>query len=445
MSIKYNFLMNDDITENLINLIEDENYTLRNFVFDLIIEPDFLFEEFYISDDKLDEVLVTFVNNNQSCFLGFDPNSEDIPNEFLISLNKQYPKLKKIQDNKYKYVKQLIKATHGITPHQNLFLNLTPIINQTNVLSDVSRNFNFQLNSVLPIMEIMNMQTKMVNSLVVSPFENFVKMLPPTDLVEKITLMNETLNTIHASFNFINWNQINVLANSVLQAIANIHFNFIIIAKSKFSIRLYEYVCESEDDELKSIFSLDFIRKIVFNDWWIIPTFDKGYYEKLSRKEGEVFNQLFLNDYYDDPNLIKEKVDNWNLSDIRKKIIDQAIFNYKHENYETAVIILVLQIEGILREGLGEGKYFSDLRKSLESKLNQSHSDDSWTMFLIKSNICFIYEILWPLDYSVDFNEDVGEVNRNIIAHTGVVEANKLVAIRLIFIIDTLMYIFENL
>ena len=38
----------------------------------------------------------------------------------------------------------------------------------------------------------------------------------------------------------------------------------------------------STDDELKSIFTLDFIRKIVFNDWWIIPTFDKGYYEYLS-------------------------------------------------------------------------------------------------------------------------------------------------------------------
>ena len=146
--------------------------------------------------------------------------------------------------------------------------------------------------------------------------------------------MNETLDRIHASFNFINWNQINVLANSALQVMANIKFNLIIIAKDKFSIRLYTYVCESGDDELKSIFTLDFIRKIVFNDWWIIPTFDKGYYKELSRVDSEVFNQLFLNDYYDNPNLIKEKVDKWNLSEIRKKVIDQAIFNYMYGNYE---------------------------------------------------------------------------------------------------------------
>lgn len=443
MEVEYNFFINDAVNENIIRLIEDENYSLRNFVFDLIVEPNFSFEEFHISDDDLEGVLVDFANNNKSCFLGFDYNSDDIPNEFLTSLTNQYNKLKKMQDKEYEHVeKQLTKATQSINLPQNLFLNLNPIIYQNNAILDISWNFNFQLNSVLPAVEI---QTKIANSFVVSPLENFVKMLPPIDLIEKITLMNETLNRIHASFNFINWNQINALTNSTLQAIANFNINLIIIEKSQFSIRLYEYVCESADDELKSIFTLDFIRKIVFNDWWIIPTFDKGYYEDLSRNDGDVFNQLFLNDYYDNPNLIKEMVDNWNLSGIRKKVIDQAIFNYMHGNYETVVIILVLQLEGILREGLGEDKSFSNLRKSLESKLNQSHSNDSWKMFLIKSNICFIYEILWPLDSRLDFKEDIGEVNRNIIAHTGVVEANQLAAIRLIFIIDTLMYIFENL
>ena len=112
MDIKYNFLMNDEINENLINLIEDEKYTLRNFVFDLIIEPDFSFEEFHITDDELDEVLINFVNNNKSCFLGFNSNSNDIPNEFLTSLNKQYTKLKKIHDDEYEHVKkQLVKVT----------------------------------------------------------------------------------------------------------------------------------------------------------------------------------------------------------------------------------------------------------------------------------------------------------------------------------------------
>ena len=40
MCIDYNFTMNEEICENLVNLIENPEYTLKNFVYDLIIEPD---------------------------------------------------------------------------------------------------------------------------------------------------------------------------------------------------------------------------------------------------------------------------------------------------------------------------------------------------------------------------------------------------------------------
>ena len=156
-------------------------------------------------------------------------------------------------------------------------------------------------------------------------------------------------------------------------------------------------------------------------------------------------NQFFLNNYYDDPNLIIEKVNGWRLSDIRRTIIEQTIFNYMHGKYEAAVIILTLQLEGILRDELGVNKMFGGLRKSLENKLNQCTNDDPWEKFLNKVNIMFISEILKPLDDDIDFKEDIGQVNRNGIAHTGVVDANQIVALRLIFIIDTLIYITENL
>ena len=38
---------------------------------------------------------------------------------------------------------------------------------------------------MLPAIELINAQNRIVNSLVVNPFENFVKMLPPINLIEK--------------------------------------------------------------------------------------------------------------------------------------------------------------------------------------------------------------------------------------------------------------------
>ena len=298
---------------------------------------------------------------------------------------------------------------------------------------------------------IINQATKMMNlqSQMLAPFisqvDLFVKMMPPIDLIKKLTLTTDALTRVHESFNLINWNQINLIANATMQTFANLNLNLIIIEKEIFARELYSCVCESDDDWIKSVFSLDFIRRIVFDDWWIIPTIDKEYYEELSKSDDENFNQFFLNNYYDNPNLIIKKVNGWRLSDIRRTVIEQAIFNYMHGKYEAAVIILTLQLEGILRDELGVDKMFGGLRKSLENKLNQCTNDDSWKKFLNKVNVKFISEILKPLDDNIDFKEDIGLVNRNGIAHTGVVDANQIVALRLIFIIDTLIYITKNL
>ncbi len=432
MDIDYNFTMNEEISDNLVNLIENPDYTLKNFVYDLIIGPAYSFNEFFISDDELNEVLLKFVENNALYFPKFNTKTNNVQEEFLNSFKEHYTTLKK------EHEKQIMIATNNI-----------PFDLINNSLNDFMRVSD----QVMRIYDspIINQATKMMNlqSQMLAPFisqvDLFVKMMPPIDLIKKLTLTTDALTRVHESFNLINWNQINLIANATMQTFANLNLNLIIIEKEIFARELYSCVCESDDDWIKSVFSLDFIRRIVFDDWWIIPTIDKEYYEELSKSDDENFNQFFLNNYYDNPNLIIKKVNGWRLSDIRRTVIEQAIFNYMHGKYEAAVIILTLQLEGILRDELGVDKMFGGLRKSLENKLNQCTNDDSWKKFLNKVNVKFISEILKPLDDNIDFKEDIGLVNRNGIAHTGVVDANQIVALRLIFIIDTLIYITKNL
>ena len=432
MGIDYNFTMNEEIGENLVNLIENPEYTLKNFVYDLIIEPDFSFNEFFISDDELNEVLLKFVENNKLYFPKFNTKTNNVQEEFLKSFEEHYTTLKK------EHEKQIMIATNNI-PFDLINNSLNDFMR---VSDQVMRIYDSPI--INQAVEMMSLQSQMIAPFI-SQVDLFVKMMPPIDLIKKLTLTNDALTRVHESFNLINWNQINLIANTAMQTFANINLNLIIIEKEIFARELYSCVCESDDDWIKSVFTLDFIRRIVFDDWWIIPTIDKEYYEELSKSDDENFNQFFLNHYYDNPNLIIEKVNGWRLSDIRRTVIEQAIFNYMNGKYEAAVIILTLQLEGILRDELGVNKMFGGLRKSLESKLNQCTNEDSWKKFLNKVNIKFIYEILKPLDEDIDFKEDIGQVNRNGIAHTGVVDANQIVALRLIFIIDTLIYITENL
>ncbi len=428
MDIDYNFTMNDEIGENLVNLIENPDYTLKNFVYDLIIEPDYSFKEFLISDDELNEVLLKFVENNEWYFPKFNTKTNNVQKEFLNSFEEHYITLKK------EHEKQIMITMNNI-PIDLINNSLNDFIR---VSDQVMRIYDSPI--INQTIEMMSLQSQML-----SQFDLFVKTMPPIDLIKKLTLTSEALTRVHESFNLINWNQINLIANTAMQTLANINLNLIIIEKGSFVRELYSYVCESDDDWIKSVFTLDFIRKIVFNDWWIIPTIDKEYYEELSKMDDENFNQFFLNHYYDDPNLIIEKVNGWRLSDIRRTVIEQAIFNYMNGKYEAAVIILTLQLEGILKDELGVNKMFGGLRKSLENKLNQYTNEDSWKKFLNNANIKFISEILKPLGDKINFKEDIGQVNRNGIAHTGVVDANQIVALRLIFIIDTLIYITENL
>ena len=280
MEIDYNFTMNEEIDENLINIIENKVYSLKNFVYDLIIDPDYSFNEFFISDDELNEVLLKFIENNKLYFPKFNTKTNNIQEEFLNSFKEHYTTLKK------EHEKQIMIVTNNI-----------PFDLINNSLNDFMRVSD----QIMRIYDspIINQATKMMSlqSQMLAPFisqvDLFVKMMPPIDLIKKLTLTTDALTRVHESFNLINWNQINLIANTAMQTFANINLNLIIIEKEIFARELYSCVCESDDDWIKSVFSLDFIRRIVFDDWWIIPTIDKEYYEELSKSDDENFNQLF--------------------------------------------------------------------------------------------------------------------------------------------------------
>ena len=89
MDIDYNFTMNEEISDNLVNLIENPDYTLKNFVYDLIIDPAYSFNEFFISDDKLNEVLLKFVENNELYFPKFNTKTNNVQEEFLNSFKEK--------------------------------------------------------------------------------------------------------------------------------------------------------------------------------------------------------------------------------------------------------------------------------------------------------------------------------------------------------------------
>lgn len=327
----------------------------------------------------------------------------------------------------------------------------TGILAQYEAIESINNDINALTNSLAPIIEMTNRHEKIWENATllyqsINPFETFIKLMPPIDLIEKYTLTQSSLIQIHNSFNIIDWNLLNSNLNSILYSINHIHFDLILTNKKIVAKIIYEYVCEINDEEISSVFSYEFILKIIMDDWWIIPTFDLEYYKRLSKMDGN-FNQSFLNEFYDNPTLIKDMVMKWDMTSImRRKIINQALFNYMEGNYEICVIVLVLQIEGIMKEKISHKKSFRKLRSSLEQKLiNNASNNDPWNTFLNKANIDYIWNVLKPLGKHMDLKEEKGRVNRNVIAHTGVVEANQLIAMRLFFIIDTLMYILETI
>ena len=343
--------------------------------------------------------------------------------------------------------RRLEKTTENIVIPQLEIPDMTKALDNFVLMNNA---LNSIPNSLIPIIEMTNRYNKIIDDVTkayqsLNPIEIFIKTMPPIDLIERISLTQSTLQQIHNSFNLIDWTALNITLNKILLSISTFPFDLIITDKEIHAKLLYQYVCEVNDEELISVFTYDFILRIIKEDWWIIPTFDLEYYKKISKNMEGSLNQSFLNEFYDDPNLIKEMVLNWNItSDLRRTIINQALFNYIEGHYEICVLTLVLQIEGIMKEKINYNKSSGKLRASLEQKLIEKTTNDPWNRFLNKCNIEYIWNVLYPIDDEINFKEDIGIVNRNEIAHMGIVEADQLIAMRLFFIIDTLIYIFES-
>ena len=251
---------------------------------------------------------------------------------------------------------------------------------------------------------------------------------------------------IYDSINKVNWNEV---YNSLSQSLISLKYPFIniFLQPDEFTNTLHEHVKKIDDDELNEIFTIHFLKKIT-RDWWIFPRFSLEDYKEISKiKDINSYNNAVLNEFYFNPELIEDLISNWNVdNENRKTIIEQAYFNYKHGKFETCVILLMLQIEGIMKEKIDFDKKDSDLRIKIQKTLNKkSDSDDAWESFLNKANAEFILRIVKPLYDDVDFEYDMGDIKRHEIAHVGVVETSQMGAMRLFLILDTVIYILEDL
>ena len=278
--------------------------------------------------------------------------------------------------------------------------------------------------------------------------ESLQKMNSPTpfDILYDKTIAEEDYWTIYEELNNIDWKD--TISDSIIPSIGDLQIDFVTKNPEIFSLRLSEHV--EECSELKSVFTKAFLDEIT-KEWWIFPRFSLDDYKELYDdfiQTGELDIDVLF-DYYIKPEYIYNLLDDWNFEDEnRQKVIMQAIDNYYVGNYEISVVTLLLQVEGLLRDKFRlKTRHVGKLREKLENELKNllktSENLDFWDIFLIQSNIDYIWMILNPLSDEVDFIEDEYEINRNISAHTGKVEANQKIAIRLILIIDTLMFLLD--
>ena len=454
--LTFNFLLNGYVEEKLMKLVFDENYQIKEFIYYLIYEPSFSFEEFNINESEMEVILRSFVDENPNFFHDFDSSNENFFEEFNLNI-------KRTTEERHKEIEEIIHNQMKV--YEDIVENMYPTINVMNEL--IFRNSSMIKNISLPIIEFPSIPpiitpnftnisevSKILNHITVANKATFdaivnIKPILPISLIKEVSLTQNALNNVYNSLNLIDWESINQ-SLKILQNSINIpRFNIVYTDKQVFALMLHNQIEEIEDnDELKSIFSLDFLLSLTDGDWWIIPRFSKEEYIQLSSIDNinsNIINQYFIGKYYENPELLCLMIQEWDLTEIRKKIIYQAYINYIYGNYEACVIILMLQIEGILKEKISMKKSSGKLRQYLEKQLNSNSSINSWDDFLNRANIQYIWMVLNPLDDTIDFNAEEGLINRNNIAHVGIVEANQLIAIRFFFILDTLIYIFKSI
>lgn len=451
-----NFSINNNIEEILFELVYNDTYEFKDFIYCLIVNPSFSLDDFNISDYEVEIILKSFVDENYEFFNEFDYEDETFLEEFKVYVKNSF-------SNQEKYFNQLLDSK--IDEINNFIDDMSPDLALINNL--VLKNSIILDNITYPIVEVPFISSiiyQYTDSLldfftIINHINdaneatlNFVSKIQPIlpfSFIDHVSLTQDTINALYYSLNQIDWTIINQ-SLSMLQYISNIpRLDIVYTKKQEFAINLYNIIEEIDDNgEIKSIFPLDFLLSLTEGSWWIIPRFSKEEYNYLSSIENlnaNVINQIFVGKYFENPELLNLMIKEWDLSDIRKKIISQAYTSYIYGQYESCVILLILQIEGILKEKISMKKSFGKLRQYLENQLNNNQTMDSWDTFLNKANIQYIWMILKPLGDNVQFNANEGVLNRNNVAHIGIVEANQLIALRFFFIIDTLMYILKSL
>ena len=331
----------------------------------------------------------------------------------LYSIIKSYkPK------NKFKALQSFINSIESPTKSYDYILN-------------PQKDFNTELQETIDNLERM---------------KNSVTLARPIDYINGFVPNKHQYTEIYESINKVNWIEV---YQSLSESIINLRYPFInsLLKPDEFSKTLHVHVKEINDEELNEIFTIHFLKKIT-RDWWIFPRFCLVDYKEISKiKDINSYNNAVLNEFYFYPELIEDLISKWDIdNENRKTIIEQAYFNYKHGKFETCVILLMLQIEGIMKEKIDFDEKGSDLRKKIQKALNKNcDTEDPWEFFLNKANAEFILRIVKPLYDYVDFEYDMGDINRHEIAHVGVVEATQLGAMRLFLILDTVMYILEDI
>ena len=146
-----------------------------------------------------------------------------------------------------------------------LILSSLKLANQTQMFNDMLKTSNEMdviVNNSDIIKEIANMQNQIVNNTTITAqyiiqLENFFKNIRPIDFIEKFTLTQSSLQLIHNSFKLINWNEINISLNLMLQTISPFQFDIVIIEKQFYTHLIYGYVCLIDDDELSSMMMMN--------------------------------------------------------------------------------------------------------------------------------------------------------------------------------------------
>lgn len=277
-----------------------------------------------------------------------------------------------------------------------------------------------------------------------------MKLPSPLELSYGIPISKSLFNEINEELYDTEWNDIKEESIISQFEIDNLTIDFVTKEPEEFALKLNSHVEELDEAELSSVFTKNFLNELT-KSWWILPRISFEEYKELSQLgvDDNDLNKFILGDYILNPKLIYDLIDKWEFNDEnRAKIIMQATNDYYEGNYEICVLALLLQIEGLMRDKLESKSKAPKLRDKLERRLDnllleKIEEFSSWEIFLIKSCKSYIWMILKPLCDEVNFLEDEDEINRNISAHNGKVEADRIVAIRLFLIIDTLMYLLE--